>query len=1093
MKPTCLPAVMGFVLALLATSAIAQGAPASDPAEAALENLLQNQLDQMNDGASKLLDAVDKAENAKPEKTESFTITEKKPQAKRQKKGPRQQQPNPVEIKQVAVDMTKINMMEAAKHHSQAQDLLQQVRSAPTPQARRKLLQKAKQSISAARNGLDSALDAARNVPGIDLDPLLAPKPKRIKPIGAFKSKTYGLLQKIEKSKRKNEKGVSLPGTHRYDGAAIRKSMGIAPQAKKDPTLSGRFEKKPGGTVKGANPPQKRKPGGGTGLGERAPPSPRLLPNSDDRIRLGTGQDIDLSNLRDALGQAVPKLRGGPLFRTNDNGDILGLNFDILRVLATPAQWAEVVKIGGVSLESTFDLLDLAGIVTVATDTGLDLIETPVLISLKNLYAKVEPFAAKGWDGLPDALRYPGMIQRVKGFTLDVETRDVILIGEPARRKSDRIDIDSIILTLRSGWRDSTIMAISLDPKPQDFSGPQYPVTINVPQESVVAKIMLEADYAMKKIMLAAGFASDQRLVNVAQTLDRAMDNQIRSRFWLSPKPLVRGGAQISGDGRTLMVNTRVQTQTEALFLTKQGGLLGAGRADNQGQLAAAEFTKAYPQIETDDQVRPKGIFMRLHGLIDLIASAKFLRGFNVNYPILEKISALPYRRLVGDAGVPSYYPGVSSRIHSRGLEWQLSGGVRMDWPLAADHIHTTGNDTTRQLENALAGLRQDNAVATRANVVLTLPRAAINGPAGPQATILSAQHAARNGEHEQARKLFGKILETDPANMEAMLGHIHAEIGLGNLASAANALRRAMALSPDDDRLDFTALDLAWRHDRRSAFRVMKASTELRRRLNRHYTRLAGKGLDMGKTEKARQLIKWATDIWEDNGDAHIVSANIRSPSDSRRRRRDIIRGIRAYRKQMRKGNQNAVKRLAIALSTDAWQRGERAGHLLAEKFDSAGSEQKLDVGTIISDLEGGIISAREARQLDPALPNGLAAEASLIGFRGAILGEKPELNAALALAGKAIRKFPDHPMGFIARGNIHAMMQNFTKARADLTQAIRMAPGSPSAYLARAAVSRAAGDCQAARNDMTTFEELAPSGLAGILDIKRKLSDCR
>ncbi len=1080
-------------LALVVTPASGQNLSAPDSPDEILEKLLQDQINQMNVGATKLLDAVDKAEKANDGETKTFILTEKKTPAEAGQTKPEKQEATPAEVKQAAVDITKINMMEAAKHHTLAQELLQQAKAAPTPQVRRILLQKAKQSINTARQGLNGALEAARNVPGINLEPLAPPQQRKIKPIDLFRSKTFNLLGKIEATRKKTSEGELLPGAHRYDSTAIRKSMGVAPLPQEDPTLKGQLKNqttKSGGTVKTG---KSTKPSGGTGLGETPPPPPRLSADSDHRIRLGTGQDVDLSGLRDAITQVAPQLGGSPLFRTAANGDILGLNFDVLRVLANPTQWAALAKIGGVSLEATFDVLDMAKIIQIAPNGGLDLIEGPVLISLKNLYAKTAPFTTSGWDSLPEELRYPGMIQRVKGFTLDEESQDVILIGEAARTKADRIDIDSIILTLRTGWRDGTIMAVSLDPDPQDFGGPQYPVVINVPRDSIAAKIMLEADYAMKKIMFATGFATDQRLVNISATLEDVLSDRISSRYWLSPVPLGPGGAQVSSDGRTLLVNAQVQTQTEELFLTEQGSLAGAGRAEDQSRLAADAFSQSYGRIEIDDQVRPRGIYMQLHGLIDMIAVAKFIRSFNINYPILDQVSALPYRRLDGDDGVPSYYPGITNQLDVGQRVWKLTGGVQMDWPMVVDQLQTTGNEATRQLSGAVVDLRSNQAASIRASAVLTLARPRANGRVSHQATVLAAKRAAQDGDYARARTLFGDVFSADPSDMEALIGYTNAEIGLGNLASAAGALRHAMALSPDDDRLEFTAYDLALRHDPRSAFAQMATRTELRRRLNRHYTRLASKSLDRKDITKARQLIDWAIDIWEDNGDSHIVSAQTRSIDDARKRRRDNIRAIRAYRKQVQKGDKNAEKRLAIALSTDAWLLGERAGTALNKKYVQAGANQQIDVSAIITDLEGGILAAREAWKLDSALPNGLAAEASLMGLRAAILGETSEFKTALGLAGTAIEKFPDHPVGLIARGQIYTLMEDFSKAKADLTKAIKMAPGSAEAYLLRAAASLAAGDCQAARTDIETFVKLAPPGFSKQTDLMQQQAQCR
>ena len=80
---------------------------------------------------------------------------------------------------------------------------------------------------------------------------------------------------------------------------------------------------------------------------------------------------------------------------------------------------------------------------------------------------------------------------------------------------------------------------------------------------------MIEADYAMKAIMLDAGFAHGKQLAGVAALLHAAKpeDANDLSRFWLSPQRLGQNAIYDSASGHTTLLETRVQVRTETMEL----------------------------------------------------------------------------------------------------------------------------------------------------------------------------------------------------------------------------------------------------------------------------------------------------------------------------------------------------------------------------------------------------------------------------------------------------------------------------------------------------------------------------------------------
>src|SRR5207248_891473 len=112
-----------------------------------------------------------------------------------------------------------------------------------------------------------------------------------------------------------------------------------------------------------------------------------------------------------------------------------------------------------------------------------------------------------------------------------------ILVGSPATDPMRRLDIDAIVLAVRQVWREGKTMAVSLDPLPNDFGGPQYPRVIDTPADSIVARIMLDADYAMKRMMsLVPGSGP----VDMAAVFQAAHLENFLTRFWLNPQYLGR-------------------------------------------------------------------------------------------------------------------------------------------------------------------------------------------------------------------------------------------------------------------------------------------------------------------------------------------------------------------------------------------------------------------------------------------------------------------------------------------------------------------------------------------------------------------------
>ncbi|MEK7874319.1 MAG: hypothetical protein AAB502_10750, partial [Chloroflexota bacterium] len=446
-----------------------------------------------------------------------------------------------------------------------ARQAIQKAQAAQDPSVRRVYLNEAGDHIGATRYWRQNMGRALGTWKEPD-----APKPRVIQNLDPKLGPTFRFLQKMA--------GQEAP--NRYGG--VRLELFDNPKAPLAPPPAP------------ASPAPRGTPMFGIG-GEKPPVQSRQDPNV---LETDGGGRIDIRSIRDAVGKVDPSSRGKPLFVPCTQDGRVCPSETLYKHVATPDRRAELSKVGGVALDVTFDMLKTSGIADFRQGIQIRLVDAPYLVSLKKLHAAVKPFAERNqWDRLPDHLRHPGGLQRVHGFVLDPQDQDIHLVGTPAREKHLRLDIDSLILALRVTWRDGRLMGVSLDPKPDDRGGPQYSRHINVPADSVPAKIMLDADYAMKAIIFGTGFNKDQSLLPVSKLLGAAPDQPMSARFWLNPVRLTHDALQVSQTRRTVLFESQVQALTETVFLSEQG-IAGAGKASDVHSQIALALSRRYSDYE---------------------------------------------------------------------------------------------------------------------------------------------------------------------------------------------------------------------------------------------------------------------------------------------------------------------------------------------------------------------------------------------------------------------------------------------------------------------------------------------------------------
>ena len=212
------------------------------------------------------------------------------------------------------------------------------------------------------------------------------------------------------------------------------------------------------------------------------------------QIQLQDGKRLDvrplLQSFRQVAGPRVPLFRNVP---SPSPGQQPGwrLSDEAVREIRDPGKRARLDQVGGVDLSITLDLLEFNELEDFRKPGPALIVERPVLISLKQLVTDAGSYASR-WDALPERLRFPGSIERIVGFVIDRDRGDMVLVGVPASLATRRIDVDALIVGVRTAWLEGQVPSVSLDPLPQNPGGPQFTQVSGVPRNSRFARIMIE-------------------------------------------------------------------------------------------------------------------------------------------------------------------------------------------------------------------------------------------------------------------------------------------------------------------------------------------------------------------------------------------------------------------------------------------------------------------------------------------------------------------------------------------------------------------------------------------------------------------------
>jgi len=825
-------------------------------------------------------------------------------------------------------------------------------------------------------------------------------------------------------------------------------------------------------------------------------------------LTIETGKTLKVQPLLDALDK-VPGTGGGTnFFRSTPvgNGEVIRADPKGVEAVNDPETRKELEKVGGVSLQVTLDLLSFYGVPEFRRPGPVKVVESPVLLSVRNLLGRVRPYAesAETWETLPDELRYPGSIERIHGFVLDDERNDIVFVASAARDARHRLDVDCLILGLRAVWRDDVVPAVSLDPTPGRPAGPQYSRVEGVPFNSTFARIMLDADYNMKRIT----FGDLDVAIPDFQELNRiqaAHARNVASRFWLQPVPLGPGDLHVSPTYRTILFESNVRCLTESQTETGRW----SGKPDTEDEQIAKLFTEVYGKLEESPQVEPFGIYLRMHGLVDVVTAAKVFRDLHVDYDALREFVKLPTRTLSGAEATPRYYQGLEVNIGDPDHPYVISGGALLQSRLGRRSLDMYRDVTTMTLEEAAERFRDKPGFADRIDFSFCLPRATDVSGSRLELLYVKGMRAGDAEDYATARDCFAAVTREDPYFADAWADLAVAETMLGDHQAATEHVDEALRLEPDDVTLiEAEILVIAGALDAR-AEKIGQALADRENAATLRYlsTRTAETALTMlrrrGSPEEARKRIDLALELWKENGFAWYVRSLTWGDPMAAEALEDRQKAIAIEEDKVMIGEDPQF--LVQVLVFDSQTRLDALGIISPDAIDKLRTDEKaatlakLELGEITLQLE--LADLEDASSVVPAwlraqvLATDSALDLELGGDAEQTERAIDEMGEAIEAADQAATEHPKLPdahlaqavvlmmcdrvrakLPFLATMSIEDIEEMRAEIRAEVDVAIQLDASFGSAYMWRAAVHAAASDRRAAEADLAAAKRLNP-----------------
>ena len=347
-------------------------------------------------------------------------------------------------------------------------------------------------------------------------------------------------------------------------------------------------------------------------------------------------------------------------------------------------------------------------------------------VSLKNIEAEIAKCVAEN-KPLPEAVRYMAGLQRIEYVFVYPERNDIVLAGPAEGWKLDQhgnavglttnrpvILLDDLIVALLTSEASRmSPMSCSIEPTaegiqrvhglrrvsdPQLYSrrleealGPQQILLNGVPTSSHFARVMVAADFRMKRLAMNFDEAPIDKMPSFLK-MASGRNVSMTPRWWLAPQydALARDAKglawQLRGQG--------VQCKTEEDHFNESGQRVSSRQASPAAQRWADSFTSRYDELAEQDST-----FGMLRNIMDLAVIAALIEKEE-----LLSVAGLGLPHLLNDVelaeyDVPRSVSTQASFVKARGrYTISASGGVQMlPWHIADKAEEVASVSETRQ------------------------------------------------------------------------------------------------------------------------------------------------------------------------------------------------------------------------------------------------------------------------------------------------------------------------------------------------------------------------------------------------------------
>jgi hypothetical protein len=317
-------------------------------------------------------------------------------------------------------------------------------------------------------------------------------------------------------------------------------------------------------------------------------------------------------------------------------------------VICTPADGQIVNQaVGGVSInadgllqsalpEATGALAKLRTEQLERIPADLTLLVETRKVSLRGLEAVLED-CARNNKPIPDAVKNLAGLQRIRYVFVYPEQKDIVLVGPGEGWKVDGrgnvvgittgrpvMQLDDLLVALRTAQAAAQGgISCSIDPTPEGLTrlgavslngdrqavaqelakalGLQKITLRGVPETSHFARVLVAADYRMKRLGMNLDPSPVRGLPSYLQMVKSTSRTVASPRFWLEPKydALLHDADGLAWELR----GSGVKALTEEDFLTATGGLRHSGKASPLGQKWADNMTEKYAELAVADPI----------------------------------------------------------------------------------------------------------------------------------------------------------------------------------------------------------------------------------------------------------------------------------------------------------------------------------------------------------------------------------------------------------------------------------------------------------------------------------------------------------